>query len=61
MRVKGAPPCARYAVVSEPGTMFQKVEDFSDTLKGALEAATCYDAPVDVMRILPSGELTTEL
>ncbi|WP_343549450.1 hypothetical protein [Ralstonia sp.] len=41
--------------------MFQKVEDFSDTLKGALEAATCYDAPVDVMRILPSGELTTEL
>lgn len=61
MRVKGAPPCARYAVVSEPGTIFQKVEDYSMTLKGALEMATCYDTPVDVMRILPSGELTTEL
>jgi len=54
------PPCARFAVVSNPGTMFERIEDYAITLAEALECSTCYDDPTDVMRILPSGELTTE-
>ncbi|MHA6881507.1 hypothetical protein [Ralstonia solanacearum] len=60
MKAKNAPPCARFAVVSNPGTLFQRIEDYAMTLQGAQECATCYDIPVDVMRITPSGELTTE-
>ncbi len=60
MKAKNAPPCARFAVVSNPGTLFERIEDYTKTLKEAHECLECYDMPVDVMRITPSGELTTE-
>jgi hypothetical protein len=49
-----------FAVVSNPGTMFERVEDYAQNLKQAVECQGCYDAPVDVMKVLPNGELTTE-
>lgn len=60
MRVKGAPPAARYVVVSNPGTIFERIEDYCGSMHTARECATCYDDPVDIMRILPNGDLTTE-
>ncbi|WP_197329037.1 hypothetical protein [Ralstonia syzygii] len=47
-------------MVSNPGTLFQRIEDYASTLAGAYECMSCYDFPVDVMRITPSGALTTE-
>ena len=60
MKTKNAPPCARFAVVSNPGTLFERIEDYTMTLGEAHECLQCYDLPVDVMHIMPSGELTTE-
>jgi hypothetical protein len=57
------PPSARYAVVSAPGTLFEKVESYHSTYKIALEWAADYredGLEVDVMAVLPSGNLTTE-
>lgn len=51
---------AKFVVVSNPGTMFEKIEDYCSTLKWANECKSCYDDPCDVMRVLPSGQLTTE-
>lgn len=51
---------ARFAVVSNPGTVDERIEDYCQTLKQAIECKGCYDATVDVMKILPSGELSTE-
>lgn len=50
-----------FAVVSNPGTMFERIEDYCQTLKQAIECKTCYDDPTDVMRVLANGELTTEV
>jgi hypothetical protein len=61
LRAKVSHRVARFAVVSNPGTLFQRIEDYCSTFAGAIEAKGCYDDPCDVMRILPSGELTTEL
>ena len=60
MRARNAPPCARFAVVSNPGTIFERIEDYTITLKEAQECVQCYDVPVDVMQITSSGQLTTE-
>ncbi len=49
-----------FAVVSNPGTIFERIEDYCQTLKQAIECKGCYDDPADVMRVLPTGELTTE-
>jgi len=49
-----------FAVVSNPGTMFERIEDYAQTLKQAVECQQCYDDPADVMKVLPNGELTTE-
>lgn len=51
---------ACFAVVSNPGTMFERIEDYCQTLKQALECKACYDDPVDAMKVLPSGDLSTE-
>ncbi|BCF96587.1 hypothetical protein PPGU19_011560 [Paraburkholderia sp. PGU19] len=60
LKAKNIPPCARFAVVSNPGTIFERIEEYASSLDGARESATCYDDPVDVMRVKPTGELTTE-
>lgn len=49
-----------FVVVSNPGTIFERIEDYCQRLKEAIECKGCYDDPVDIMKILPSGELTTE-
>lgn len=49
-----------FVVVSNPGTIFEHIEDYCQTLKQAIECRDCYDEPADVMKVLPSGELTTE-
>lgn len=54
------PPAARYAVVSNPGTDRQRVENYTQTIEQARGFQTCYDEPTDVMRVTPTGELTTE-
>ncbi|HYC00387.1 MAG TPA: hypothetical protein VEC57_14715 [Candidatus Limnocylindrales bacterium] len=62
-RVVGAPSCARFAVVVDPGTLMERVDVYASTAKSAYEwAADLRDdgLQVDVMRITPSGELTTE-
>ncbi|BDC37716.1 hypothetical protein [Paraburkholderia terrae] len=61
MKAKNAPPCARFAVVSNPGTIFEPIEEYAPSIDGAREGASCYDDPVDIMRVTPTGELTTEL
>lgn len=61
LRAKVPHHVARFAVVSNPGTMFERVEDYCMSMKAAIECKECYDDPCDVMRVLPSGELTTEL
>lgn len=61
LRAKVSHHVARFAVVSNPGTLYQRIEDYCSTLRDALECKSCYDDPCDVMRILPSGELTTDI
>lgn len=51
---------APYVVVSNPGTMFARIEAYCTTLRDAQEGAREYDDPVDVMKVAPSGALTTE-
>lgn len=60
MKAKNAPPCARFALVSNPGTIFERIEEYAATLRDAIECKSCYDEHVDVMAITPSGELTAE-
>lgn len=57
------PACARFAVVVNPGTIFQAVEAYALTMREAVQWADSLrddEECVDVMRILPSGDLTTE-
>ncbi len=51
---------APFVVVSNPGTLFQRIEDYCSSLASALEYLSCYDEPCDVMRVLADGTLTTE-
>jgi hypothetical protein len=51
---------APFVVVSNPGTMFARIEDYCQTLKAAFQCKDCYDDPCDVLRQLPSGELTAD-
>lgn len=60
LRARVSHNVAPFAVVSNPGTLFERIEDYCSTLKGAIECKACYDDPCDVMRVLPSGRLTTE-
>lgn len=63
MTIKAKPTPSQgvhFAVVSNPGTMFERIEDYAQTLKQAIECKRCYDEPTDVMKVLPTGELTTE-
>lgn len=55
-----APPQARYAVVTYPGTPWEAVDVYCSTLRDAQQWAQDHDVPADIMRILPDGELTTE-
>ena len=57
-------PAAKYAVVLNPGTLFQRVDTYCSTRQSAEEWARDTREPgldVDVMRVLPSGDLTTDL
>lgn len=49
-----------FAVVSNPGTLFEKIEDYAQNMAQALEAKDCHDEPTYIMRILADGQLTTE-
>lgn len=63
-RPKKPPPAAKYAVVLNPGTLFQRVDVYCSTRQNAEDWARDTREPgldVDVMRVLPSGELTTDL
>ena len=51
---------APFVVVRNPGTLFARIEDYCNTHKAALECKGCYDDECDVLRQLPSGELTTD-
>jgi hypothetical protein len=62
-RALGTPPSARFAVVVDPGTLMERIDVYAGTLQSAIAwAADLRDdgLQVDVMRITPSGELTTE-
>ena len=57
------PPCARFAVVLNPGTLFQSVDVYALTLQDAQRWAAGVREPgfeADVMRVLPNGNLTTD-
>lgn len=49
-----------YAVVSNPGTLFERIEDYCQTMPQAIECKGCYDCPADIMKVMPNGDLTTE-
>lgn len=58
------PPAAKFAVVLNPGTLFQEVDIYCGTLQSAqawLRDALEPGVEADVMRVLPDGSLTTEL
>ena len=58
------PPAAKFAVVLNPGTLFQEVDIYCGTLQSAqawLRDAMEPGVEADVMRVLPDGSLTTEL
>lgn len=62
-RRQSPPPCARFAVVLHPGTLFETVDVYAITLKEALAWAADTREPgveVDVMRVTSNGSLTTE-
>lgn len=62
-RTPKPPPAAKFAVVINPGTLLQQVDIYCSTLRDAEDWArdTREDGiEVDVMRVLPSGTLTTE-
>lgn len=57
------PPSAKFAVVINPGTLFQQVDVYCSTLQNAEAWARDTREPgleVDVMRVKPNGTLTTE-
>ncbi len=57
------PPAAKFAVVLNPGTLFQQVDIYCSTLQSAqawLRDALEPGIEADVMRVLPDGSLTTE-
>ncbi len=59
------PPSAKFAVVINPGTLFQQVDVYCSTLQNAEAWARDtrepgLEADVDVMKVLPDGSLTTE-
>lgn len=49
-----------FVVVSNPGTIFERIEDYCQKFTEALACKDCYDIPVDVMKVKPNGDLTTE-
>ena len=51
---------ANFCVVSNPGSIFERIEDYCPSLQTALACQGCYDEPTDIMKILPNGDLTTE-
>lgn len=58
------PPSAKFAVVLNPGTLFQSVDVYAGTLQSALDWACSMREPgveVDVMRVMHDGTLTTDL
>ncbi|MGF6692961.1 hypothetical protein M2318_003038 [Metapseudomonas resinovorans] len=60
---RSPPPCARFAVVLNPGTLFEAVDVYASTLQDAQSWAAETREPdleVDVMCVLPDGSLTTE-
>ena len=57
------PPGAMFAVVLNPGTLFQQVDIYCSTLQTAqawLRDALEPGTEADVMRVLPDGSLTAE-
>lgn len=61
LRAKVSHRVAPFVVVSNAGTHIERIEDYCATLKSARECVSCYDDPCEVMRVLPSGRLTTEI
>lgn len=57
------PPAAKFAVVLNPGTLFEQVDVYCGTLQSAEAWARDTREPgleVDVMKVMPNGSLTTE-
>ena len=57
------PPSAKFAVVLNPGTLFEQVDIYCGTLQNAEAWAREPREPgveVDVMKVMPNGSLTTE-
>jgi hypothetical protein len=57
------PPAAKFAVVLNPGTLFQQVDVYCSTLSNAEAWARDIREPnieADVMKVLSDGSLTTE-
>ena len=49
-----------YTVVSNPGTLFERIEDYCQTLSQAIACKDCYDCPADIMKVMPNGELKND-
>ncbi|NIE67437.1 hypothetical protein [Burkholderia sp. Ax-1719] len=63
LNVKGVPASAVFAVVSNAGTIFQRVEAYTQTLPSAREEQRSMDDPADIMKVVRTLEgtyLTTE-
>lgn len=59
LRSKVSHHIAPFVVVSNPGTIFEKIEEHTISYAQALEYLEDYEC-ADVMKVLPSGNLTTE-
>ncbi|MGV2293475.1 hypothetical protein AAHK20_32535 [Trinickia sp. YCB016] len=62
-KAKDVPPTAVFAVVSNPATIFERIEGYAQTMRGALEEQSCHDDPTDIMKVVRTLEgtyLTTE-
>lgn len=60
---KRPPTAAKFAVVINPGTLFQQVDVYCGSLQSAQSWARETREPgleVDVMKVMPNGSLTTE-
>ena len=59
LRSKVSHHIAPFVVVSNPGTIFERIEEHTISYAQALEFMEDYEC-ADVMKVLPSGNLTTE-
>ena len=60
IRSKVSHHLAPFVVVSNPGTIFERIEEYCCSVAGAREYLKEFGCPVEIMKVLPSGNLTTE-